>query len=259
MRLEGKAVLVTGAAQGIGRACAELFVSQGAMVVVADKQTEAAKLTARALTKSGPGRAVPYTADVSRPDDVEMLVEDCIATCGKLDVVINNAAIVLKGDILSLSAADFLKVLDINLLGAFLVTQHAARHMVAEGIKGSIINMSSINGTVTIPDQLAYSVAKGGLNQLTRSCALALAPHGIRVNAIAPGSIATEMFRTVVTPEAMQTVLSRTPLGRPGEPEEIANVALFLASDDSSYITGEVIVADGGRMALNYVMPVADT
>lgn len=258
MRLKDRTALITGAAQGIGKACAELFVREGATVLVADRQTDVAKNTARALTQMGPGAAHPYSIDVSRTDDLEMMVDDCIGTLNKIDVLVNNAAIVHKADVLSIQAADLQKLLSVNLIGAVMLSQHVARHMIDEGIAGSIINMSSINGSVALPDQLPYCLAKGALNQLTRSSALTLAPHKIRVNAIAPGSIATELFRSVVTPEAMRTVLSRTPLGRPGEPEEVAKVALFLATDDSSYVTGEVIVADGGRMALNYTMPVAD-
>jgi NAD(P)-dependent dehydrogenase (short-subunit alcohol dehydrogenase family) len=171
---------------------------------------------------------------------------------------VNNAGIVRAADVLEVSEEDFDTVLRVNLKGAFLVGQAAAREMVKQG-SGSIINMSSINAVMTIPNQLPYNVSKGGLNQLTRVMAVALASRGVRVNAIGPGSILTEMLKTVMSgEEARRTILSRTPMGRCGEVEEIAKVAVFLACDDSSYITGQVIYVDGGRLPLNYVVPVAE-
>jgi NAD(P)-dependent dehydrogenase (short-subunit alcohol dehydrogenase family) len=141
----------------------------------------------------------------------------------------------------------------------FLCGQAVARHMVARGVRGAIVNMSSLNAVLAIPNQVPYTVSKGGVNQLTKVMALALAPHGIRVNGIGPGTIATEMARAAVlgTEEARRKILSRTPLGRLGEPEEIAAVAAFLASDDASYLTGQTIYPDGGRLGLNYTVPVA--
>jgi NAD(P)-dependent dehydrogenase (short-subunit alcohol dehydrogenase family) len=154
-------------------------------------------------------------------------------------------------------------VLRTNLKGSFLVSQAGARHMVDQvhaGKKpGSIINMSSINAVVSISDQIPYCITKGGIGQLTRSTSLALAPHGIRVNAIGPGSVMTEMLTAVAkNREAKHRMMSRTPLGRFAEPEEVASVAVFLASDEASYITGETIFVDGGRLALNYTVPVAE-
>ena len=146
-----------------------------------------------------------------------------------------------------------------NLRAAFVLTQLAARRMVEAGTGGSIIMMSSVNAELAIPTQLAYVASKGGLQQLTRAAALGLAPHGVRVNAIGPGSVMTDILRAVMNDEAARRmILSRTPLGRLGAPEEIASVALFLASDMASYITGETIYADGGRMPLNYVVPVKE-
>ena len=151
-----------------------------------------------------------------------------------------------------------------NLKGAFLVGQAAARRMVAQVTAGkpagSIVNMSSINAAVAIANQTPYCVSKGGIDQLTKVMALALAPHGIRVNAIGPGSIMTDILKAVATDQAAQApdTLARTPLGRIGEPDEIASIAVFLASPDASYVTGETIYADGGRLALNYTVPVKD-
>jgi glucose 1-dehydrogenase len=166
-------------------------------------------------------------------------------------------------DFLDLKESDFNRVLRVNLKVGFLVGQLAARKMV-EQVKagkrpGAIVNIASINSTVAIANQVPYSVSKGGLLQLTRVMALALAPHGIRVNAIGPGSIMTDILRSVASDaEAKKRILSRTPLGRIGEPDEVASVAAFLASDDASYITGEIIYVDGGRLALNYTVPVKD-
>ncbi|HRJ61706.1 MAG TPA: SDR family oxidoreductase, partial [Azospirillaceae bacterium] len=178
---------------------------------------------------------------------------------GGVDVLVNNAAIIHAADFLDLDEADFDRVLRVNLKGAFLMTQAVARRMVADGRKGAIVNMSSVNAVMAIPNQTPYCVAKGGLNQLTKVAAMSLAPHGIRVNGIGPGSIMTEMLATVMTDAAARAkILSRTPLGRAGAPEEIAKVALFLASDDASYMTGQTLYPDGGRLALNYTVPVAE-
>ena len=168
----------------------------------------------------------------------------------------------LAGDFLDISEADFDKVLRVNLKGAFLMAQACARHMVAQvqkgGKPGAIVNMSSVNAVLAIATQVPYSISKGGVSQLTKVAALGLAQYGIRVNAIGPGSIATEMLAAVVSDAAARNrVMSRTPLGRFGEPSEIAAIAAFLASDDSSYITGQTLYADGGRLPLNYTVPVA--
>ncbi|WP_295694897.1 SDR family NAD(P)-dependent oxidoreductase, partial [uncultured Maricaulis sp.] len=171
------------------------------------------------------------------------------------------------GNILDLSEADFDKVMGVNLRGAFLVAREAARQMVdqieedgerAEDVRRryAIVNMSSVNGVMAIPDQLAYCATKGAINQMTKSMALGLAKYGIRVNAIGPGSINTDVLKAVNdNPEAMDKIMSRTPLQRIGDPDEIASVASFLASKDASYITGTTIYADGGRLAMNYTVP----
>ncbi len=178
---------------------------------------------------------------------------------GGFDRAIANAGIVHACDFLELAEEDFDRVIRVNLKGVFLTDQAAARQMVAQGRAGTIINMSSVNAVMAIPSITPYVVAKGGVNQLTKVMALSLVDQGIRVNAIGPGSIMTEVFRTVATDKAaMARILSRTPLGRVGEPEEVAKVAVFLASEDSSYITGQTIYPDGGRLALNYTVPVAE-
>ncbi len=260
-RLEGKVAIVTGGAQGIGLAIARRFVDEGARTVIADINAENGAQTAASL---GAERCRFVKADIGSAPDVERLMaETCAAFTGNVDVLVNNAGIVHTAGFLDISEADFDRVLRVNLKGAFLVGQAAARRMV-EQVKmgkpaGAIINMSSINAVVAIPNQVPYCVSKGGLNQLTKVMALALAPYGVRVNAIGPGSIMTEILRAVATDrEAKRRLLSRTPLGRIGAPEEVAAVAAFLASQDASYITGQTIYPDGGRLGLNYTVAVAD-
>jgi NAD(P)-dependent dehydrogenase (short-subunit alcohol dehydrogenase family) len=188
---------------------------------------------------------------------VDALVANVLAAHGRIDVLVNNAGIFRAADFLEVTEEDFDAVLRINLKGSFLVGQAVAREMARAG-KGSIVNMSSVNGTLTIPTIASYNVSKGGINQLTRVMALALADKGVRVNAVAPGTIATELAtRAVLTSEeARARILSRTPMKRLGEPSEIADTVAYLASDAASYITGEIVVVDGGRMTLNYTVPV---
>jgi len=180
-----------------------------------------------------------------------------VAAHGRIDVLVNNAGIFKAADFLDVTEEDFDAVLRVNLKGAFLMGQAVAREMSRQG-SGSIVNMSSVNGVMAIPNIASYNVSKGGINQLTRVMALALADHGIRVNAVAPGTIATELAaQAVLTSEAARTkILGRTPMKRLGQPEEIADVVAWLASDAASYITGEIVTVDGGRMALNYTVPV---
>ena len=167
----------------------------------------------------------------------------------------NNAGVAMPGDFLSYDLETFERVIDINLRGVFLATQRAARVMVEKGLKGAIVNMSSINAQVAIPAIPAYCASKGGVMQLTKVAALALAEHGIRVNAVGPGSIDTAMMAGVnANPDAFRMAMSRTPLGRPGTAREIGDVVAFLCSEKASYITGETIYVDGGRLGLNYVM-----
>jgi glucose 1-dehydrogenase len=258
MKLDNKVAIVTGGARGIGLAIARHYVAEGARVTIADVDAAAGKAAASAL-----GNARFVATDVGDAESAENVVAETCRAFGALDILVNNAGIIHGAPFLDLAEADFDRVLRVNLKGAFLVGQAAARRMVAQikagGPPGTIINMSSINAVVAIPNHTPYCVSKGGLDQLTKVMALSLAPHGIRVNAIGPGSIMTDILKAVATDkDAKRGILARTPLGRIGEPDEIASIAVFLASQAASYITGETIYADGGRLALNYTVPVSD-
>ncbi|MGF1609011.1 MAG: SDR family NAD(P)-dependent oxidoreductase [Kiloniellales bacterium] len=258
MRLKDKVAVITGAAAGIGLACARVFAAEGARVMLADVDQAKGEAAAEAIQGDG-GEALFSLCDVGDKAEVDRLIETTVGAFGKLDCAIANAGIVHACDFLELEEADFDRVIRVNLKGVFLTGQAAARQMVKQGGGGTIINMSSVNAVMAIPAITPYVAAKGGVNQLTKVMALSLADKGIRVNAIGPGSIATELAQTVLAdPEKRRGALSRTPMGRFGEPEEVARVALFLASEDSSYITGQTIYPDGGRLALNYTVPVKD-
>ncbi|MCC0037735.1 MAG: SDR family oxidoreductase [Brucellaceae bacterium] len=259
MALDGKTAIVTGAAGGIGYAIAERLLRDGARVVVGDINAEAGTAAVEDLGKLGEARFVK--TDVGKRLDVHNLVAATIDMFGDVDILVNNAGVVHGADFLDLKEDDFDRVLRINLKGSFLAGQAVARYMVDKvkngGPAGVIVNMSSVNAVFAIANQVPYSVSKGGVNQLTKAMALSLAPYGIRVNAIGPGSIMTDMLASVNDdPAAKNRILSRTPLGRIGMPAEIAAIASFLASEDASYITGQTIYADGGRLPLNYTVPV---
>ncbi len=261
MLLENKVAIVTGGARGIGRAIAQRFLGEGARVVIADVDDEAGPAAVEDLGAYGPVRFIE--CDVAERLDVRNLIAATVEAFGDIDVLVNNAAIMHAADFLEVDEADFDRVLSTNLKGSFLAGQAVARHMVEriEGgaAPGAIVNLSSVNAVVAIPNQVPYSVSKGGIGQLTRVMALALAPYGIRVNAIGPGSVMTEMLTWVMEDAETRTrVLARTPLGRFAEPGEVAAVAAFLASEQASYVTGQTIFVDGGRLALNLTVPVKD-
>ena len=254
--LQGKVSIITGAANGIGQACARLFAQQGAKVVLADIQDAPGQALAQELVAQGHQASFVH-CDVGIKADVDALVGQVMQQHGRIDVLVSNAGIFKASPFLEVSESDFDEVLRVNLKGAFLMGQAAARAMKTTG-GGAIVHMSSVNGVMAIPEIASYNVSKGGINQLTRAMALALADDGIRVNAVAPGTIATELARqAVLTSDAARSkILSRTPMKRLGEPEEVARAVAFLASDASSYITGEILTIDGGRTALNYTVQV---
>jgi NAD(P)-dependent dehydrogenase (short-subunit alcohol dehydrogenase family) len=244
-----RVVLVTGAAQGIGEACVRRFAQDTAHVFLCDIDDSRGQALADTL-------GLTYLhCDVGDKAQVDAMVQQVEQHCGRIDVLVNNAGIFKAADFLDVTEADFDAVLRVNLKGAFLVAQAVARVMARCG-GGAIVNMSSVNGVLAIPNIASYNVSKGGIDQLTRVMALALADQGVRVNAVAPGTIATELARNAVltSEEAKARILSRTPMKRLGEPAEIADVVAFLLSDASSYCTGEIVVVDGGRMSLNYTV-----
>lgn len=252
MSVAGKVVLVTGAAKGIGRAIAERLLAGGAKVVWAD-------IDVAGIQAPSDGSSLAVKCDVSDPEQVEAAVQQAVSAFGRIDGLVNNAGIIKGGDFLDYALQDFDQVLGINLRGAFMMGQAVARQMVrqveAGEEPGAIVNMSSINSVVAIPNQVAYCVSKGGIAQLNRVMALALAPHGVRVNAVGPGSIMTDILASTMKDQAARdNVMIRTPIGRIGEVDEVASVVQFLLSDASSYVTGETIYCDGGRLAQNYAL-----
>ena len=263
MRVKDQVAIVTGAATGIGFGCARQFAAEGAKVVLADVDRTKGEEAAERLQGEG-AEAVFVPCDVGDKAAVAALIESALAAFGRLDCMVANAGIVKAADFLDFTEDDFDAVIRVNLKGVFLCGQAAARQMVKQGPRpdgttGTIVTMSSINAVVAIPSIAPYCAAKGGVNQLTKVMALALADKGIRVNAIGPGSINTEMARAVnADPAAWNRLMSRTPMGRLGEPEEMGSIAVFLASSDSSYINGQTLYADGGRLGLNYTVPVKE-
>ncbi len=257
MRHEGKIALVTGAAQGIGAACTELLFREGATVVLSDMQAELAAERAAALDPGGE-RAAAIACDVGSRAAVVALVEAVVQRFGRLDIMVNNAAVSCSTTALELSEAELDQVLNVNLKGTFWGTQEAAKAMVAAG-GGAIVNMSSAQAELAIPDRVPYGISKAGINQLTRIFAIALADQGVRVNAVGPGTILTPLTAGLGKNEAAyRRILSRTPMGRLGRAEEVAAVVSFLASDEASYVTGQVLYPDGGRAHLNYTVPVPE-
>jgi NAD(P)-dependent dehydrogenase (short-subunit alcohol dehydrogenase family) len=241
--------LITGGARGIGFACAEAIAENGARIVLADIDADGVDKAAKTLG----GEAVAIACDMGDPEAVTAMFAHIDETLGPLSILVNNAGIALPGDFLETSVDDFKSVIQVNLIGTFLALQLAAKSMIAADIKGAIVNISSVNAQVAIPSIAAYCASKGGVMQLTKASSLALAPHGIRVNAVGPGSIDTAMLAGVnADPEAMKMVMSRTPLKRIGSPREVADVVAFLASEKASYITGETVYIDGGRLGMNY-------
>lgn len=260
MLLENKIAIVTGAAGGLGKACAEALLREGAKVVISDVTDEKGEATAVEL-----GADCSYIhCDVTKKADVQALVDHAVTLYGQLDIAIANAGIIHACDPLDMSEEDYERVMAVNMKGVVFTGQVAAKQMLTQdadthGRKGTVINMSSYQAEGVIPEIAAYVISKGGIKQWTKALGIRLAGEGIRVNAIGPGSIATEMFATLATdPERMRTIMSRTPIGRPGEPIEIGNTAVFLASHLSSYMVGETIYVDGGRLGLNYTVAVKD-
>lgn len=258
MKHKDKVVVVTGAAQGLGLACAERFYADGAKVLLVDVQE--AKL--KAVAGKFGDRGAWWSGDLSKisKEMAAEIIAKALTAFGKVDVLINNAGIIHLADFVDFPEEEFDRIQRVNLKAPFLIGQSAARAMIGQGHGGAIVNMSSINAILAIPNSVGYAVSKGGIKQLTAVMAVGLIAHGIRVNAIGPGTMLTDMVRNSVmaSPEQRRTILSRTPSGRCGEPSEVASVASFLASEDASYIVGQTIYPDGGRLILNYTVPVVE-
>jgi NAD(P)-dependent dehydrogenase (short-subunit alcohol dehydrogenase family) len=257
--LAGRAFIVTGGAQGIGQACVRRLAREGAAVSIWDQADAEGTALARSIADAG-CKAIFRHCNVARRDEVEAALAATLEAFGRLDGLVNNAGIFKAAPFLEITEEDWDAVLEVNLKGHFLVGQAVARELVRNDGpgRGAIVNMSSVNSLLTIPTIASYNASKGAINQLTRVMALALADQGVRVNAVAPGTIATELARSAVltSDEARARIMSRTPMKRLGEPGEIADVVAFLLSDAASYVTGEIVFVDGGRMTLNYTVPV---
>jgi 3-oxoacyl-[acyl-carrier protein] reductase len=246
MRLAGKVAAITGGALGIGRATARIFAAEGAVVAVADVQADAVEAVAREIREGG-GQAIAVGMDVGDASQVQAFVDTVVGELGRLDVMFANAGIAHSAPFLEHPEAQWHRVLRVNLTGVFLCCQAAARQMVKQG-GGRIITVASINGFRGVENLVGYNAAKAGVVELTRTMAVELAEHGIAVNAIAPAQIDTRLTRGLPG-EARQRRVDRIPMGRFGEPEEVARAALFLASDDASYVTGHTLAVDGGYLA----------
>lgn len=260
MRMKGKRIVVTGAARSIGRACAERFAEEGASVAILDVLVERGEAAAREIAEKYDVDCRFYECDVGMKASVDQAIDRVIADFGGIDVLFSNAGITRRADFLDLSEEDWDDVIRINLKSMFLVGQKVARHMADRGEGGAIINMSSSSVRMTMPTIAPYAASKGGISALTTAMSLSLAPHGIRVNAVGPGTIYTELNKDNLLKdvEKRKEILSRIPLMRFGEGRDVANVVLFLASDDANYITGETLYIDGGRSGLNYTLPVEE-
>ncbi len=253
MRFHRKGVLVTGGGSGIGRAAALAFAREGGRVAIADVSVERGREVVAAGRAEGQ-ELLFVPGDVSRDADAARMVEETVSAFGRLDVVFNNAGVLIEAPVHEMSEADWDRVLAVNLKGVFLVSKYAVRHMVRAG-GGVIVNTASVDALVGDEDAQAYAASKAGVALLTKSMALAYAKHGIRVNAVGPGWTETRMFRQEADSRGVRLDDYRThaaalhPLGRVGRPEEIANVVLFLASEEASFMTGALVVADGGYTA----------
>ena len=248
MKLEGKIAIVTGATKGIGVDIAKEYALEGAKVVLAGRTEALGNQIVEEIIGAG-GDAIFVTCDVSKKADVDNLVAKTVEKFGGVDIVVNNAGVNHSANFFDISEEDWDWVMGVDLKGTFMLSQAAARVMVDQGRKGSIINISSVMAVLALADQIPYCAAKGGVNQLTKAMALALIGKGILVNAVGPGPVMTELMQRVVNnPEKEKQLMDRLPIGYIASCKEIARVCVFMASDDSSYIMGQCIYPDGGRM-----------
>lgn len=249
--MKNKNVIITGAARGIGYGIAQCFARAGATVVIADANPEAAVEAAKKLSEEEGGTALGLGCDITNPDQVKEMVGQVVAKLGEIHVLVNNAGICPFVEVMEMDYATWQKTLDVNLTGAFHCTQEVGKVMIAQGKGGRIIAITSLAENVTSPHQVDYGASKAGLRMAIAGFATALGPHGITCNSIAPGMIMTDMTRwSFEVPEVAQSMKERIPVGRVGTPEDIGHVAVFLASDGASYISGTTIRVDGGHQAV---------
>ncbi|MBI2100983.1 3-oxoacyl-ACP reductase FabG [Candidatus Woesearchaeota archaeon] len=249
-RLEGKVAVVTGSNRGIGKGIAIALAKEGCRVVVNSyREDEEAKNTVEEIKKLG-AEAIFIKANVTREIDVRDLIEKAVKKFGKLDIFVNNAGILVSGTVTTLTEKDWDRQMEVNLKGVFLCSKYAVQQMLKQDKGGRIINIGSIAGLVGFPGISAYCASKGGVTELAREMALDYAKHGITVNAIDPGVIVTDMTKGMMDDAATKKMLlENTPVGRFGQPEDIGNAAVFLALDESSFVTGHNLVVDGGWTA----------
>jgi NAD(P)-dependent dehydrogenase (short-subunit alcohol dehydrogenase family) len=248
MRLEGKVAIITGGSLGIGLATAVRFAKEGAKVAIAGRSLTALEEAASLIRREG-GEVMTVQVDVQVKSQVDRLVDEVIECWGAVHILVNNAGICGLSAFLDITEEDWDGHMNVNLKGAFLAGQRVAREMMERRTGGSIIHMSSVNGINAEAMQAHYNVTKGGMNLLSMSMALELAPYGIRVNALCPGFIETRLTKSLIDdPSAIADYVKTIPMGRVGQPEEIADAALFLASDESRYMTGHNLVVDGGQV-----------
>ncbi len=250
MQLQDKVAIVTGSATGIGEAIAVRMAGEGAAVAIdyiAGQQDKAAQVVSR--IEQGGGKAVALEADVSREDQIKRLIAQTVEKFGKLDIMVNDAGVEREHPFLEMPLEVWNWVIAVNLTGPWLCSQAAARQMVNQGYGGRIINISSVHEDLPMPTNAPYCAAKGGLRMMMRTIAVELARHKITVNNIGPGAIKTDMdIPTLNDPVKRSTLLAEIPLGRVGEPSEVAGLAVYLASDDAAYVTGSTYFIDGGML-----------
>ncbi|THB81366.1 MAG: SDR family oxidoreductase [Desulfobacteraceae bacterium] len=252
MKLKGKVAVVTGATKGIGLACAKEYIKEGAKVVLTGRSRDLGEAAVENITRDG-GEALFVPCDVANSTQVNALIERTVEHFGKIDIMLSNAGTNGKAEFLDVTEEDWDRIIDTNLKGIFLCGQAAARQMVKQGHGGYIINMSSVMAVLGLKNQVAYSASKGGINQLTKVMALGLIDYGIRVNAIGPGPIMTELMQRVADDETvMNAILRRTPEGRIGTGEEVGRLAVFLSCEDCGFIMGQTIYQDGGRIIQSF-------
>ncbi|GAF96728.1 unnamed protein product, partial [marine sediment metagenome] len=248
MKLKGKIAIVTGATKGIGVAIAKEYALEGAKVVLAGRTEELGQKVVDEIQQNG-GDAIMVVCDMSKTSDIDNLVAQTVTQYGGVDIVVNNAGVNHSANFFDIREEDWDWVMSVDLKGSFFLAQAAARVMVEQGRSGSIINISSVMAVLALADQIPYCAAKGGVNQMTKAMALSLIDKGIRVNAVGPGPVMTELMERVVhNKKKHDQLMERLPIGYIASCEEIARVCVFLASEDSSYIIGQCIYPDGGRM-----------